>query len=157
MLTSKNRPATLNLQAGVWPVPQPPFLPAERGDTTYVEKPHPRPDRRCRRIGWLGGTAQAGGNISWSVGINAGPPVVYGPPPVYMAPQPVYGTAAALLRTAAARGVCTAARHAVGAAASTPAAGTTTATTTAVMTGVTVAMATITAAELQKISVPVAY
>jgi len=36
------------------------------------------------------GTAQAGGNISWSVGINAGPPVVYGPPPVYMAPQPVY-------------------------------------------------------------------
>lgn len=36
------------------------------------------------------GTAQAGGNVSWSVGIQAGPPVVYGPAPVYMAPQPVY-------------------------------------------------------------------
>lgn len=36
------------------------------------------------------GTAQAGGNVTWSVGIQAGPPVVYGPQPVYVAPQPVY-------------------------------------------------------------------
>jgi hypothetical protein len=35
------------------------------------------------------GTAHAG-NVTWSVGIQAGPPVVYGPPPVYMAPPPVY-------------------------------------------------------------------
>lgn len=34
------------------------------------------------------GTAQAA-NISWSVGVQAGPPVVYGPP-VYATPAPVY-------------------------------------------------------------------
>lgn len=33
------------------------------------------------------GAAHAGGNVTWSVGIQAGPPVVYGPAPVYVAPQ----------------------------------------------------------------------
>lgn len=35
------------------------------------------------------GLAQAS-NISWSVGVHSGPPVVVAPPPVYVAPPHVY-------------------------------------------------------------------